>query len=394
MMNQCQGGVSKVALASVSHKSHSLVLLAYSWCFRNSFVLCSSPLLSSIRFVKRFKLSNELSLPKQVSFQFALDPGQFPLPVFATICLILSLVTERNLPCRPVILPLGVFVIVPPIVVLLLKVNQSLPFLASCALTTIYVVCVTVSSSIGYKKKPKPNVYMAQTVVYIWTEFALCCSIYGMYIFWDKDIKLKKLMPEVMLFILGASNVVLYVAAFRGHYEKFFNVTKYVSLLSVIIVVAGFFPIFQNVYLVEMLGFFQIVAVSIMQHCLKRIKANEEGEEGQAQEMESRVPGERDALIQQSQVTNPTTTTAPSSGLTVDCPPEYPGAPGTVEAPSANMTNYSNETPPTYNQAVEQAENVDDYAPSEISEAPSYASTLPPGHLRIQGNRNFTRRFP
>ena len=60
-------------------------------------------------------------------------------------------------------------------------------------------------------------------------------------------------------------------------------------------------------------------------------------------------------------------------------------APPGYQSPPATET--VNSPPPGYSEVTGQTSDAD-YAPSEISEAPSYASSLPSGHLRIQGNRS------
>ncbi len=74
-------------------------------------------------------------------------------------------------------------------------------------------------------------------------------------------------------------------------------------------------------------------------------------------------------------------------------PPGYPGPPPDSpnrDPPAYNdvVFNDTSDQQQENNGQVEIANDIDDgYAPSEVeSEAPSYASTLPPGHLRIQDN--------
>ncbi len=319
---------------------------------------------------------------------------QIVIPASATMCLVLALIIDRKLPCRPVILPLGMFVLAPPVAILAIGFLLPFQFFAPLTLTTIYVGFVIVSTSIGFKEKPEPNVYIAQTIAYIWTGLGLCCTIYGLNSLWDEMFQAehsRETVPQMMLLVLGASNVVLYVAAFRARSKEFSNTTRLVMWVTILVVFTGLLPGFlvETNIIVNVYGFFQIVALSFIRHCLKHIKLNDQEEE---------IPGETElvpvlengALVNQ-QLQTPATPPGPD-GLQVDNPPRYPGLPELSPAPTTdnsaqqgpllNPPEYSTGLPPTYSQVVEGQEENED----EISEAPSYASILPPGHLRIQDN--------
>ncbi len=311
------------------------------------------------------------------------------IPGCASLCLVLALIMDRKLPCRPLILPLGMFVSAPPVAILAIGFHLPFSFFAPLTLTMIYVGFVIVSTSIGFNDRPGPNVYIAQTIAYIWIGLGLCCTIYGLNSLWDEHSK--EIVPQVMLFVLGASNVVLYVAAFRARSKEFANTTRLVMWVTILVVFTGLLPGFlvETNIIVNVYGFFQIVALSFIRHCLKHIKLNDQEEE---------IPGETElvpvlengALVNQ-QLQTPATPPGPD-GLQVDNPPRYPGLPELSPAPTTdnsaqqgpllNPPEYSTGLPPTYSQVVEGQEENED----EISEAPSYASILPPGHLRIQDN--------
>ena len=229
-----------------------------------------------------------------------------------------------------------------------------------------------------------------------------------------KKYKEEYAIEVTILLMVGISNSILVLVA---------NKPKCLPLLYIIPVFGALIPFIPLVKaigldiqmdnqlgIIFLLGactvYLTIILAALLKHQPPHVEQERYQEEGEATCLEM------EAMHQPVNTVNISNDNVNANALIVDCPPEYPGSPGqalpasevTPPASAQNNTQpgipeeppaYSVD-PPSYSEAVqepEQEENIDDYALSEISEAPSYASTLPPGHLRIQSNRNNLRRF-